>query len=139
MRRIYSRTAKDRRIEKVRHTLQKELSSLIMTSISDPRLPPMTSITAVHLYNDLSVARVMVSAFGKGTGVNSSVKAVAILKSASGALRTMLGQRLRMKQIPRLHFQVDSAIHDSARMEEIIAHIHEITPSTATHDKEVAG
>ena len=107
----------NRRQERVNHTLQRELGVLIATEMKDPRLPKMTSVTAVACTADMSEARVSVSVLGSE---QEREQALAALESAAGMLRHALASRVRMRHIPRLDFRSDATIEKAAGMLQLM-------------------
>jgi ribosome-binding factor A len=102
-----------RRNERVNHTLQRELGALIAGELKDPRLPNMTSVTAVVCSGDLREAQVSVSVLGTA---EEREQALAALESAAGMLRHALAGRVRMRHIPRLQFRTDATIEKASGM-----------------------
>lgn len=99
--------------EVVRETLADDLERL-----SDPRLS-MVTITGVDVSPDLRHATVWYSA------LNHHDDEVAVaLRSARSRLRATLGQQVRLKYLPELHFREDPAIETGQRVEEIIRELH---------------
>lgn len=96
-----------RRTDRVNHTLQRELGALIAGELKDPRLPKLTSVTAVVCTTDLREARVSVSVLGSQ---EERALALTALESAAGMLRHALAARVRMRHIPRLDFRSDSTM-----------------------------
>lgn len=91
------------RIERLNEEIRKELSAIVGT-LKDPRIPPIITITAVKTTNDLSHAKVYVSA------MNADMKEViAGLRAASGFLRRELSSRLTVRKVPELHFENDTS------------------------------
>ncbi len=95
--------------EVVREALADDLERL-----SDPRLT-MVTITGVDVSPDLRHATVWYSALGRHDD-----ETAAALKSAGPRLRATLGQQVRLKYLPDLHFREDPAIEAGQRVEEII-------------------
>lgn len=105
------------RSEQVATQIQKELSEIIRLRMSDPRVGYVT-ITRVKLSDDLSFARVYVSEIPvEGQAPGRSIKA---LMHATGFLRTQLGKRLRLRQVPELRFEPDSSIESGIRMTKLL-------------------
>jgi ribosome-binding factor A len=118
-----------RRTERINHTLQRELGDLIAQELSDPRIPRITSVTGVECSPDLAEARVSVSILGSADERRHALEALA---SAAGFLRRALGDRIRMKQVPRLTFAIDTKIEQAAEMLALI-------DSVAAADRKRAG
>jgi ribosome-binding factor A len=104
------------RTRRVGEQIQRELSELIRSELKDPRVG-MISISAVTVSRDLSHARVYVSVLGDEAQMTSSLKA---LQHAAGFLRHRLGQAMRMRVIPELHFHLDRSIEEGARIGALI-------------------
>jgi len=101
--------------EVVRETLAEELKRL-----SDPRLGFVT-LTGVEVTGDLREATVYYSVLGPSEQHEATSQA---LRSAGSHLRTVLGQQVRMKYLPRLTFREDPAVATGQRVEEIIRDLH---------------
>lgn len=84
------------------------LATALIEDVRDPRLELVT-ITGVALNADLSVARVSYTLSGDEARLAA---AAAGLAQAKGFLRTLLGQRLRMKFVPDLRFVRDTYLED---------------------------
>jgi ribosome-binding factor A len=97
--------------------MQRELADLIRTELKDPRLGSMVSVSGVTVSRDLSHARVYVSVLGDETQTTESLK---ILQHAAGFLRHRLGQSMRMRVIPELHFHLDRSLEEGARIGALI-------------------
>jgi ribosome-binding factor A len=97
----------------VNHTLRREIGVVISERLDDPRLPKMTSVTRVECSADMRDATVSVSVLGPA-GERS--QALVALASASGLIRHELGERVRMKNIPRLHFKLDTTMAEAQDM-----------------------
>lgn len=106
----------ERRGGRVNHTIQRELGHLI-EGLSDPRLSPMTSVTAVEVNRDLSIAKVYVSVLG--TDVEQEDTLIA-LRSAATRLRMEVSQRIVIRTMPKLTFIIDNTMQSGADMEQLI-------------------
>ena len=104
------------RTRRVGEQLQRELSDLIRSELKDPRIG-MISISAVTVSRDLSHARVYVSVLGDEAQMTASLK---VLQHAAGFLRHRLGQVMRLRVIPELHFHLDRSIEEGARIGALI-------------------
>lgn len=104
------------RTRRVGDQIQRELADLIRTELKDPRLG-MVSVSGVTVSRDLSHARVHVSVLGNETQTAESLK---ILHHAAGFLRHKLGQSMRMRVIPELHFHLDRSLEEGARIGALI-------------------
>jgi len=103
------------RHQRVGEQLHRELSELLRTEIRDPFWQPLT-ITEVRVVEDLSWARIYVTAFQRET-LDAGLK---ILRQAGPFLRQALGKRLRLRQVPQLQFLGDDALHAGEQMDALI-------------------
>jgi len=108
--REYSRTLR------INSQLQRELSELIRTELTDPRIGGLT-ITDVVVAQDVRNAKVSVSQLGTDEELKQAVKA---LNGAAGRLRHLLVDRLRIRHVPTLHFSADMALRDADRVGGLI-------------------
>ena len=105
------------RTRRINEQMQRELAQLIQQELKDPRLG-MVTVSAVEVTRDLSLARVFVSVLGKDEGQMEEV--LAILDRAGGFLRHELGQRMKLRNMPRLRFQYDKSITEGNRLSSLI-------------------
>lgn len=110
MPREYSRTLR------INSQLQRELSELIRSELTDPRIGQLT-ITDVVVAPDVRNARVSVSQLGSDEELKQAVKA---LNGAAGRLRHLLVDRLRIRHVPTLHFSADLALREADRVGGLI-------------------
>ena len=104
-----------KRSERVSGQLRRELAQLIQREVKDPEVG-LVSVSDVEVTRDLAHAKVYVTVF-ESEQAGSSIKA---LKRAAGFLRSRLGQELRMRNIPQLHFMHDSSVETGQRMDDLI-------------------
>ena len=103
------------RSERVAGTLRRELAQLIQMELKDPEVG-FIGLSDVEVSRDLSHAKVFVTVFETEKAV-SSVKA---LNRAAGYLRRRLGQEMRIRSVPELHFQHDASVETGQRMDSLI-------------------
>ena len=106
-----------RRTLRINELLREELSVLLQRNVRDPRLNRMLSITSVSVSSNLKEATVHVSAMGTDDEKSEVFQG---LKAAGSYLRKSLGNRLSLRYIPRLDFQMDDSIERGARLNSII-------------------
>ena len=104
-----------KRSERVSGQLRRELAQLIQAEVKDPAVG-LVSVSDVEVTRDLSHAKVYVTVF-KPEAAADSIRA---LKRAAGFLRTRLGQELRMRNVPELHFTHDDSVEKGQRMDSLI-------------------
>ena len=106
-----------RRAERLAEQIKEELSLIIGGEVEDPRVESVT-VTAAKLSADLRTAKIYVSIIGTGDEIKGSLAA---LGHARGFIRHQLGNVLRMRHTPELHFVYDDADVRAARIEELLS------------------
>ena len=81
----------------------------------------MLSIVKVQVSNDLSYAKVYVSAI---EGMEKTKESVVGLKSASGFIRRELSNRLHLRKCPELSFIADDSIAYGAQINRMLEELH---------------
>ena len=105
-----------RRVERVNHTIQRELGVLI-EGLNDPRLSPVISVTAVEVNRDLSVAKVYVSVLGTDMERSDAIDG---LRSAANRLRMEVSNRIVIRTMPKLSFLPDDTLQTGADIDQLI-------------------
>jgi ribosome-binding factor A len=103
--------------------------------MSDPRLELVT-LTGVDVSRDLAHARVYYSTMTAAAADDRdsvSDDAAAALRAAGSHLRGVVGRQMRIRQVPRLEFVVDSGIVAGQRVEDILREIHQREASAREH------
>lgn len=105
------------RTRRIGEQLQRELAELIRDELNDPRVG-MVTVSAVEVTRDLAHAKVFVAVLG--ADAQQTDESITALKSAAGFLRKLLGQRLRLRTVPALHFHYDDSFDRGARLSQLI-------------------
>lgn len=103
------------RSERVAGSLRRELAQLIQMEVKDPEVG-FVGLSDVEVSRDLSHAKVFITVF-ETDKAESSVKA---LNRAAGYLRRRLGQEMRIRSVPELHFQHDASVETGQHMDDLI-------------------
>jgi len=103
------------RSERVAGTLRRELAQLIQMEVKDPEVG-FVGLSDVEVTRDLSHAKVFVTVFEPEKAA-ASLKA---LNRAAGYLRRRLGQEMRIRSVPELHFQHDASVETGLQMDSLI-------------------
>ncbi len=115
--------------------VMKELSNIIRSEIKDPRISPLTSVTAVEVTPDLKYCKAYISVLGDE---NALKETMAGLKSAAPFVRTRLAHTVNLRNTPEIRFIADTSIaygvNMSHKIEEVMAQMpdrsdEEETPS----------
>jgi ribosome-binding factor A len=104
-----------KRSERVAGSLRRELAQLIQTEVKDPEVG-FVSLSDVEVTRDLAHAKVFVTVFEPEKAAGS-LKA---LNKAAGWLRRRLGQEMRIRSVPELHFQHDASVETGLHMDSLI-------------------
>lgn len=99
--------------------IKEEISDILQHQLKDPRIG-FVSVVQVEVSNDLRHARVYVSVFGDATKKAETLKA---LESASGFIRSELGQRIRLYHTPEVVFELDESIEHGARIAQLLQEV----------------
>lgn len=110
-----------RRTDRVDELLRQEIARIVRGDLNDPRVGFVT-VMDVGSSPDLRNATVYVSVLGDEDQKREALEA---LRSASGFIRGRLGQTVRLKYLPELHFELDRTVDRAARIEEILDEIRQ--------------
>ena len=102
---------------RVNGAVQKELSTIIHGEIKDPRIHPMTSVTAVEVAPDLKTCKAYISVLGEQQAKDSTLCG---LKNAEGYIRRELARRLNLRNTPEIRFVLDESIEYGVNMSKKI-------------------
>lgn len=103
------------RSDRLASQVHRELSSLIRTSLKDPRLA-QPSILDVQVTRDLSLAKVYFSVLDP----DNSVDTLKALNHAAGFLQRELGKVIKARITPKLSFIYDDTDIRGRNMDELI-------------------
>lgn len=107
------------RQQKIDEEMKRELSSII-PSLKDPRLSGgLISVVAVHVTKDMKFAKVYVSVLG-----NDENEVLKGLNSSAGFVRREIGNRMKLRYTPEIHFTADDSIAYGAHINEVIKDIN---------------
>jgi len=105
------------RIDRTNEDIRLVISELLR-NIKDPRVNQgLISVTACRATGDLKYCKVYLSVLG----LQSEKEFNKGIKSASGWLRRELGQRLRLRNVPELVFELDRSMEHGAHINEILS------------------
>ncbi len=107
------------RVDRVRKAIQRELGDILRTEMKDPRLEDLViSVTEVELTPDLSVAKAYLSIFLDDE--DERMEVMTILMSHQAKARKALGQRIRLRHVPEVHFKFDDSLERGVRMSQLL-------------------
>ncbi|TMF04719.1 MAG: 30S ribosome-binding factor RbfA [Chloroflexi bacterium] len=109
-----------RRVQRLNRLFREELSDIIRTELSDPRISEIMSITRVNVSADLENADAFVSVLGDA---EEKASTIAALSHAAPFLRRHLLERIRIRRVPRLHFELDETIEEAAHVLDLMRQV----------------
>src|SRR5574341_1213232 len=101
---------------RVAELIQAEIAELLLRHLKDPRLT-MATISRVEVSPDLRHARVYVSRVGSEAEQRTAIEG---FQHATGFIRGQLGKRLKLRYVPELDFQLDTAIAHGVRISSLL-------------------
>lgn len=104
------------RIKRVNEQLKREIARILLGEVKDPRVGAVT-VTDVSAAPDLTLARVFVQLLGDESERKSTLKG---LRAATPFIRTALGQRVDLRRVPELRFEVDDSLEHALRIERLL-------------------
>lgn len=104
------------RIKRVNEQLKREISRILLGEVKDPRVGGVT-VTAVSAAPDLTLARVFVQLMGDDEEREETMHG---LRAATAFIRTTLGQRIDLRRVPELRFEVDRSLDHALRIERLL-------------------
>lgn len=109
---------KTRRTSRVGATIRDALVEIFRRELKDVKLG-LTSITDVEVSPDLHVARVYIT----GLTEEEAKSVIVELQQRRGWIRSMLGQRVRLRYTPELDFRYDETTMRASRIESLLQEI----------------
>lgn len=117
------------RMDRLNQLFKREISQMILLGeIHDPRVHFVT-ITFADVSKDLSVAHIGFSVLSDNPDMIKGVQEG--LRSASGHVRRLIGERVSIRHIPEIKFVYDATIATSVRMTKTL---EEIRKERESHD-----
>jgi ribosome-binding factor A len=116
---MFHRFTRSKRIEDL---LRKEIADMLLYEIKDPRVQGLVTIMEVKVSEDLCYADFLVSVFGSDAQKKSVLEG---LNKAKGFIRRRFGQRLDLRRIPEIRFQLDRRLDDQEKIEKLLARVHQ--------------
>jgi ribosome-binding factor A len=112
------------RAQRVAETIHKEISSLLIKGLKDPRIGFVT-ITAVDVTPDLRQAKVFYTLMGSQAERDENQSG---LDSCASYIRQQLGRHLRLRYIPEVRFEYDTSFDYGQRIEKLLSEVKSDEP-----------
>lgn len=113
-----------RRHEQVGSVLQQAIQDFLARGLHDPRVGGLVTVTAVRVSEDFATADVMVSVLP----AEREQLAMHGLRHAAGHIRREVGDKVALRQMPRLNFRLDRSLKKEAEVLRALAKAAEVTP-----------
>lgn len=104
------------RARRVGDQIRRDLAELISREVADPRVRGAL-VSDVEVSRDLAHANVYIIC----PADNDSAACLEGLGRANGFLRRRLAKSVRMRQVPHLHFHLDTTLDRAAHLDALIA------------------
>ncbi len=111
----------NRRSVRVAEAVREEVASFLTEGARDPRIVGFVTVTGVDVTNDLRHARVYVSIMGSDDERNTTLEGLA---SLAPHLRSRVARAVRLRSAPELEFRLDRTVERAARIESLLAELH---------------
>ncbi|MEW6574313.1 MAG: 30S ribosome-binding factor RbfA [Bacillota bacterium] len=96
--------------------IKEEMADILQNELKDPRLGFVT-VTRVEVSADMRYAKVYYSVFGSPEELDATLT---VLQRAQGFIRSVLGQRIRLRYVPEITFKIDPSIDYGVRVTRIL-------------------
>ena len=110
-----------RKNTRINGEVQRELANLIRGDLKDPRIHPLTSVTAVEVAPDLKTCKAYISVMGDDKAKEDTL---AGLKSAEGFLKNQLAKNINLRNTPQIRFVLDTSIEYGVNMSKLIQEVN---------------
>ncbi len=107
--------ASNNRMERINSEIQKEISLIINNEINDPRVTGFISVLKVSTTPDLKFCKVYLSIFA-----DDKQSVFDAITSAGSFIRKKLSVAVKLREIPKLIFELDDGIEYSNKINKII-------------------
>ena len=105
-------------IERVNSELAKQISSIILFKLKDPRVQGTLTVTEVDTTRDLKLAKVYVSYYGDPEKKEETFEA---LNHSANFIRNEVKELVRIRLMPKLTFLPDNSAEYARKMDQLIA------------------
>ncbi len=103
------------RTDRVSAQLRRDIGQIVHAAVREHGLPSV-SVSDVEVSRDLAHAKVFVTALES----ERAAEAMAALKELVPELRYQLGQQVRMRHVPELHFHYDDSVDRGERIDALL-------------------
>ena len=101
--------------------IKKSISSFLINGAKDPRLTSrIISITGVDVTRDGSYAKVFLTVYANEEDTEAKARALEGLEHCKGLIKREIGQRMDLRRVPELLFEIDNSFEYGQRMDALI-------------------
>jgi len=125
-----------RRVDRINGLLREEISRLLSREIKDPRLSGLLTITQVSTSSDLRNAKVYLSVLGTDEENTAALRGI---QSAATFMRKQLRERLRLKYVPFLTFEIDNSMETSDHIFRLMDQARQESDTRFLSDGDIEG
>ena len=125
-----------RRVDRINGLLREEISKLLLREIKDPRLSGLLTITQVTTSSDLRNAKVYLSVLGDDEANTAALQGI---QSAATFLRKQLRERLRLKYVPFLTFEIDDSMETADHIFRLMDQARQESDASLLSDEGIRG
>lgn len=111
-----------KRTDRLNSLLKEVISHVIKTSVRNPHVNELLTVTRVEVTKDLHYAKVYISVIG--TDVQKK-ETLAALQSAAGFIAVNCSKQVVLRYFPALTFILDDSVDKHMRIEELLSKIAE--------------
>ena len=119
------------RTDRIASEIMREVERIIREDVSDPRTDCMFSVTHVDVTRDLRYAKVYISIYEE----EKRAPMMKALKSAAGFIRHNLGQRVQLRYLPELLFELDTTIEYGVHIASLINEVRRTEGSQSDDER----
>jgi ribosome-binding factor A len=109
------------RKKRLESLFKREISMILMREIKDPRIHFVT-VTNVSMTNDYKIAHIYVSIMGDEKEKEKNLEG---LKNATGFIRKLLGESIKIRYNPELIFKIDDSFEKQDKIFKILKEIED--------------
>ena len=113
------------RLDRVNEQVRMDVSRMMLEELKDPRVGFVTVMRA-EVSADLQHAHIYVSCMGTPEEQERTLTA---LTSASGFVRRLLGERIRLRYTPAVVFHLDHSVDDQFRIQQTLDQLRKDKPT----------
>ncbi len=118
---------------RVNEEVLRALSRIITRELKDPRIDPITSVTAVDVTPDLKECKAYISVMGDAEKREQTYEG---LTSAIGFIRRTLAKDLNLRNTPEIKFIMDNSIEYGVNMSHYIDEVNKDITDKEEEDEE---